>query len=178
MTPRHASNHAPTRAHRVRLFNKGDTVSDEAKRAKLKRESRKINDLSQLIYWSDVGREGARHFEQLLQQKKMAQNLNATISGDISVEKAQKMIAKAIEVQKRADAARAAKAYKASSATQLSRDRQTKRRPLTRSERQQPRPSRQRQRGSYGNTSRTGTNRARTGGRSGTSKRSHSGNRA
>ena len=97
---------------RVRLFNKGDSVANEVKRAKLKREYRKMNDLSQLIYWSDVGREGAKHFEQLLEQKKMAQNLNATLAGDISVEKAQKMIAKAIEVQKKADAARAAKAYK------------------------------------------------------------------
>lgn len=102
--------------HRVRLFNKGDSIAQEAKIAKLKRESKKLNDLKQLIYWSDVGREGAKHFEQLLQQKKMAQSLNATISGDISVEKAQKMIAKAIEVQKKADAARAAKLYKSSSA--------------------------------------------------------------
>ena len=69
-----------------------------------------------------MGREGAKHFEQLLQQKKMTQSLNATIAGNISVEKAQKMIAKAIEVQKRADTARAAKAYKSTSQRSSSRD--------------------------------------------------------
>ena len=77
--------------------------------------------LFHLIYWSDVGREGAKYFEQLLQQKKIAKSLNATISGEISVEKAQKMIAKAIEVQKKADAARAAKLYKAASSSSSSR---------------------------------------------------------
>ena len=98
---------------------------------KLKRESRKINDLSQLIYSSDVGREGggarARHYEQLLQQKKMARTLNATITGDISVEKAQKMIAKAIEVQNKADSARAAKTYKSTGPTQSAREHHSRR---------------------------------------------------
>ena len=162
---------------RVRLFNKGDAVSNEAKRSKLKREYRKLNDLSQLIYWSDVGREGAKHFEQLLQQKKMAQSLNATIAGDISVEKAQKMIAKAIEVQKRADAARAAKVYKSANQHSSSRDRQSKRHNQSRSERSQFR-ARPRQRASHGNTSRSGNARNRGNGRSGPSKRSSAGNRA
>ena len=103
---------------RVRLFNKGDAISDEAKKAKLKRESKKLNDLFHLIYWSDVGREGAKYFEQLLQQKKIAKSMNATISGEISVEKAQKMIAKAVEVQRKADEDRSAKSRgKASAAS-------------------------------------------------------------
>ena len=171
----HIQQHAPyVYAHRVRLFNKGDTVSDEAKKAKLKREYKKMNDLSQLIYWSDVGREGAKHFEQLLQQKKMAQTLNATITGEISVEKAQKMIAKAIEVQKRADAARAAKAYKSASGHSSSHDRQPRRLSHTRSDRRQSRGQRQRQRSSPSGPSR----RSKNAHRSGSTKRPHSGARA
>ena len=161
------------------MFNRGDSIAQESKTAKLKRESRKMNDLAQLIYWSDVGREGAKHFEQLLQQKKMAQTLNATIAGDISVEKAQKMIAKAIEVQKKADAARAAKLYKNSSSSLLSRNRSSKRGGSSRTDRQSQRAPRGRQRSQFASASRHGANRSTGGSRSGSSsKRSHGGARA
>ena len=163
---------------RVRLFNKGDAVAEEFKRAKLKREYKKLNDLSQLIYWSDVGREGAKHFEQLLQQKKMAQTLNATIAGEISVEKAQKMIVKAIEVQKKADAVRTAKLYKASGASTGSRSAPTRRRQSGRTERQTFRSPRSRNRGAFSGSSRQPGGRARGSGRSGASKRPHTGGRA
>lgn len=160
---------------RVRLFNKGDAVSEEYKKAKLKREYKKLNDLSLLIYWSDVGREGAKHFEQLLQQKKMAQTLNATIAGEISVEKAQKMIAKAIEVQKKADAMRTAKLYKMNGTGGRARGATSRRRTANRSERQTFRSARSRPRGAFSSPNRRPNGRARG---SGPSKRSHAGDRA
>ena len=160
---------------RVRLFNKGDAISDEAKKAKLKRESKKMNDLFHLIYWSDVGREGAKYFEQLLQQKKIAKSLNATISGEISVEKAQKMIAKAIEVQKKADAARAAKLYKAASSSSSSRS-GGRRRVSFKGGSESYRPTRVRRRGSYPSANRQPAGRPKASGRG--TKRAHSGSRA
>ena len=102
-------------ARRVRLYNKGDSISDEFKTAKLKREFRKMNELAQMIYWADVGREGSIYFEQLVQQKKLAESLKDAIPGDISTDKAQKMIEKAIEVQRKADADRSAKSRSKSS---------------------------------------------------------------
>ena len=163
----------------MRLFNKGDSISDEAKRAKLKREYKKLNDLSQLIYWSDVGREGAKHFEQLLQQKKMAQRMHATIAGDISVEKAQKMIAKAIEVQKKADAARAAKLYKSASSASASRHASSRKQSSARGDRQTFRPNRGRHRTPFPVSSLRRGNRAKASERSGRGvKRSHSGGHA
>ena len=44
---------------RVRLFNKGDALATAAKKRKLKREYKDLNQLSQFIYWTDIGREGA-----------------------------------------------------------------------------------------------------------------------
>lgn len=162
----------------MRLFNKGDSIAQEEKTAKLKRESKKLNHLKQLIYWSDVGREGAKHFEQLLQQKKMAQSLNATISGDISVEKAQKMIAKAIEVQKKADAARAAKLYKSSGPQSSSRPSGMRKGSSSRGGRQAYRNDRARNRSSFSTSSRSGGGRPKQSSRSGGGKRSHTGARA
>ena len=163
----------------MRLFNKGDSISDEAKRAKLKREYKKTNDLSLLIWWSDVGREGARHFEQLLQQKKMAQRMNATIAGDISVEKAQKMIAKAIEVQKKADAARAAKQYKAASSASASRSASSRKQTSARGERHAFRNNRGRNRAPFSASSRHHGGRAKASERAGRGvKRPHAGGRA
>ena len=68
-----------------------------------------MNELAQMIYWADVGREGSNYFEQLVDQKNLAESLKHTIPGEISTEKAQKMIAKAVEVQRKADADRSAK---------------------------------------------------------------------
>ena len=155
---------------RVRLFNKGDAISDEAKKAKLKRESKKSNDLFHLIYRSDVGREGAKYFEQLLQQKKIVKSLNATISGEISVEKAQKMIAKAIEVQKKADAARAAKLYKAASSSSSSRS-GSRREVAFKGDRESYRPTRARRRNSHASANRQLAGRSKASGCSGASKR-------
>ena len=101
----------------MRLFNKGDTISDQFKTSKLKREFKKLNELAQMIYWADVGREGSNYFEQLVEQKKLAESIKDAIPGDISTDKAQKMIAKAIEVQRKADADRSAKTRNKSSAS-------------------------------------------------------------
>ena len=109
----------PTCAHvrRIRLFNKGDAMSEQFKISKLKREFKKMNELAQMIYWADVGREGSNYFEQLVQQKKMAESLKDAIPGEVTTEKAQKMIAKAVEVQRKADADRSAKSRGKSAAS-------------------------------------------------------------
>lgn len=76
-----------------------------------------MNELAQMIYWADVGREGSNYFDQLVEQKKLAESLKDAIPGDISTEKAQKMIAKAVEVQRKADQDRSAKSRNKSSAS-------------------------------------------------------------
>ena len=101
----------------MRLFNKGDEISDQAKTAKLKREYKKMNELAQMIHWADVGREGSNYFEQLVEQKNLTESLKHTITGDISTEQAQKMIAKAVEVQRKADADRSAKSRSKAAST-------------------------------------------------------------
>jgi len=82
----------------VRLFKRGDEISDEAKRRKLQREFRALADLKQYIFWSSVGREGAYHFVEELRQKKMAENLLESVASGVSVEKAQKMIKRCVHL--------------------------------------------------------------------------------
>ena len=41
-----------------------------------------------------MGREGALHFKEQLQQKRMAEQLRESVAGGLSVEKTQKMIKK------------------------------------------------------------------------------------
>ena len=81
---------------RVRLYRRGDTISDAVLQRKLQREYRRGGQLFQFIYWTSVGREGALHFKELLRQKKMAENLHRSVAGGISIEKAQKMIKRSL----------------------------------------------------------------------------------
>lgn len=77
---------------RVRLYKKGDSVSDALLQRKLQREYRSLAELTQFIFWTGIGREGALHFKEQLRQKRMAERLRESVAGGLSVEKTQKMI--------------------------------------------------------------------------------------
>ena len=77
---------------RIRLYRKGDSISDAMLQKKLSREYRRLAQLKQFIFWTSIGREGALHFKDQLRQKKMAEHLRESVAGGLSVEKAQKMI--------------------------------------------------------------------------------------
>ena len=166
-------------ARRVRLYNKGDSISTEHKKSKLKREYKKMHQLSQLIYWGDVGREGSDAFEDLMRQKKMAEAMKETLSGELSVEKAQKMISKALEAQKKADMARAVRSSKGSAAAAASRSREAIRNPgARRNERGHYRSPRSQQRNERSGRSRSAKNRGRGGARPSPATRAPNRNRA
>ena len=163
----------------MRLYNKGDSISTEQKRSKLKREFKKMHQLSQLIYWGDVGREGSEAFEDLMRQKKMAEAMKETLSGELSVEKAQKMISKALDAQKKADLNRAIRSSKGSAAASASRSRDSQRGPAgsRRNERGTYRSSRTQQRSERSGRGRTQQrNRGRGGSRSSSNARASSRN--
>jgi len=94
--------------HRSRLFNRGDKVSTEAKQRKLKREYVALKKLSHLIFWTDMGREGANHLKEQMRNREIAEHM-AELDPDISIERAQKMIKQSIEVQRKADQAKRAR---------------------------------------------------------------------
>ena len=67
-----------------------------------------MTQLSSHIYWMDVGEVGYLDFKKRLKQKAVARQITAFNGGlltDLSLSKAQKMIAKAIEAQEKADKA-------------------------------------------------------------------------
>ena len=78
--------------YRVRLYRKGDEISDAVLQRKLQSEYNALAELKQFIFWTSVGREGALHFKEQLQQKRMAEQLRESVAGGLSVEKTQKMI--------------------------------------------------------------------------------------
>ena len=83
----------------MRLHKKGDSIANEVLQHKSKRESEKIAELAQYVYWTDVGREGALEFEKQLRQGKMAAELVKSMGNGLSLEKAQKMIRKSVASQ-------------------------------------------------------------------------------
>ena len=90
---------------RVKLFNKGDKVSTKAKERKLKREYLAIKKLANLLFFTEMGREGANHIKLQLQNREIAEHM-AEMNPDISVERAQKLIKQSIEAQRKADLAK------------------------------------------------------------------------
>ena len=86
----------PRTARRVRLFRRGDEIANDVLQKKLQREYRRLGQLRQYIFWTKIGREGALHFKEQLRQKKMAEHLQESVAGGISVEKTQKMIKKCV----------------------------------------------------------------------------------
>ena len=99
-------------AHRVRLFKRGDKIAAEAKEKKLQREFRLTTELTNLIYWTNVGRVGFEHFRQQLREKTMASQMCAVIPGELTAERAHKMLRKSVEVQGKADAEKSARAVR------------------------------------------------------------------
>ena len=91
-----------THTCRVKLFNRGDKISSEAKERKLKREYIALIKLEQLIFWTDVGREGADHVRQQMRNKCMAEHM-AMMDPDMSIKNAQKIIRDSLDVQRKAD---------------------------------------------------------------------------
>lgn len=57
-----------------------------------------LGELKQFIFWTNVGREGALHFKELLRQKEMAEQLRESVAAGMSVEKTQKMIKRLVIV--------------------------------------------------------------------------------
>ena len=102
---------------RVRLFNNAKSLSNEQKDKKLKREYARMDELSQLIFWTDKGREGAAHIKQKIQQKQIAEKMAATSKNGMTVKEAQKIIAESLEIQKKAKNAARSSAFVASSSS-------------------------------------------------------------
>ena len=94
-----------THAPRVRLFKRGDKIAKQAKERKLKREYIACVKLDQLLFFTDMGREGATFFQQQMRDKQMAQDM-ASIDPDMSAEKAQKLFRKSLEHQRKSDNAK------------------------------------------------------------------------
>jgi len=151
---------------RVRLFKRGDSISDAIRQRRLQREYKRMSELAQLIFWSSVGREGAYHFQEQLKQKRMAESLFESVAGGISVEKAQKMIKSSIEAQKKSNSARAAGAATASASHYRSRTSYSRSRGRGRGGRGRARGSRGRGRGTRARGRGRGRGSASAGGRS------------
>ena len=96
----------------MRLFKRGDKIASEAKEKKLQREFRLTTELTNLIYWTNVGRVGFEHFRQQLREKTMASQMCAVIPGEVTAERAHKMLRKSVEVQGKADAEKNARAVR------------------------------------------------------------------
>ena len=93
---------------RVRLFKNAKEIANDQKEKRLKREYKRMVELSQLIFWTDKGREGAAHIRQKMQQKSIAEEMAATAGSGMTVKEAQKIVAESLEVQKKANAVRSA----------------------------------------------------------------------
>ena len=67
-----------------------------------------MSDLKWFIYWTDVGEVGYLEFQKRLKRKKLAQQMTGVDLGldvDVTPDKVNKMISKAIEAQEKADMA-------------------------------------------------------------------------
>ena len=81
----------------------GDSISNEALQKKLQREYKRTSQLTQFIFWTSIGKEGALHFKEQLREKQMAEQLRESVASGLSVEKTQKMIRRSIEVQQKSN---------------------------------------------------------------------------
>ena len=93
---------------RVRLFNLGDKLSDAERKKRLQGQYRRISQLNSYIFWMDLGEAGYLDFKRRLKERKVAKQMAADqphLFEGISPQRAQKMIAKAVEAQEKADEA-------------------------------------------------------------------------
>jgi len=93
---------------RVRLFSRAKSLSNAQRERKLKREFTLTEQLDRFIFFTNMGREGAEHYKRRMRQKAMAKRLAEADGSGLTSKDAQKMINEAIEIQKKADASRAA----------------------------------------------------------------------
>ena len=87
---------------RVRLFNKGDKLSKEAKERKLKREYIALIKLDQLLFYTEMGREGANFIQEQMKNREMAESMTQ-LDPDMTVKSARKLIRQSVEAQRKAD---------------------------------------------------------------------------
>ena len=93
---------------RVRLFNLGDKLSDAERKKRLQGQYRRISQLNSYIFWMDLGEAGYLDFKRRLKERKVAKQMandQPHLFEGISPQRAQKMIAKAVEAQEKADEA-------------------------------------------------------------------------
>ena len=95
--------------YRIKLYKRGDQIADDKKKRKLAREYTLTANLTHHIYMTDMGKEGATHYDEHSRRLMLAKQISASSQGKISVDAAVKMLRKAHEVQKKADETRAAK---------------------------------------------------------------------
>ena len=67
-------------------------MANQVLQKKLQREYKRMSQLTQFIFWTSIGKEGALHFKEQLRQKRMAEQLRESVASGLSVEKTQKMI--------------------------------------------------------------------------------------
>ena len=85
----------------MRLFRRAKSLSTAQREKKLKREYLLTDQLMRLIFFTNMGREGAEHYKQKMRQKKIAKRLASAAGSGMTTKDAQKMIAESIEIQKK-----------------------------------------------------------------------------
>ena len=107
-------------ARSKKLFDEGDRLATTERNRRLKGQYKRMSDLRWFIYWTDVGEVGYLDFQKRLKRKRLAQQMTSVELGldiDVTPDKVNKMISKAIEAQEKADMAakrRRAQSYNAS----------------------------------------------------------------
>ena len=121
-----------------------------------------MSDLRWFIYWTDVGEVGYLDFQKRLKRKRLAQQMtNVELGLDVEVtpDKVNKMISKAIEAQEKADsAAKRRRNYASNTSPRKNKSRTTRQSPAARRYRQSQRGSRDSVSSSSRASSRTSSN--------------------
>ena len=108
MAHRRSSHDAPPCVCRVKLFKEGDRLATSERNRRLKGQYKRMSDLKWFIYWTDVGEVGYLDFQKRLKRKRLAAqmtNVDLGLDVDVTSDKVNKMISKAIEAQEKADQA-------------------------------------------------------------------------
>ena len=147
---------APPCVCRAKLFEEGDRLATSERTRRLKGQYKRMSDLRWFIYWTDVGEVGYLDFQKRLKRKRLAQQMtNVELGLDVEVtpDKVNKMISKAIEAQEKADqAAKRRRTYNYNNGSPKKNNQRTSRtNPNNRRYQQQPRNNR----GNTGSTARS-----------------------
>ena len=98
----------------MKLFNEGDRLATAERTRRLKGEYKSMSSLRWFIYWTDVGEVGYLDFQKRLKRKRLAQQMTHVELGldvDVTPDRVNKMISKAIEAQEKADQAAKRRKY-------------------------------------------------------------------